>query len=128
MDNLILLKETILAKGFVDENEVRQLETILIKDNIIDLGKANFLFDLNDVISGFNNHSSWNTLFINAICDFLLNDETSPGYLDDSEIKWLEGKIINDGQIDKLEQELLLTLKKKSKNFPKHLEYLLKYT
>ena len=124
--NLKDLKKSILEDGIIDAEEVKQLETILYEDGIIDQEEADFLFELNDEVSGNNNHASWKTFFIKAICDFLLEDETSPGEIDDNECKWLIGKIEGDGQVDEIEKELLVELKLKSKNFPKELNELIK--
>lgn len=64
-------------------------------------------------------------LFIRAIVSYLLEDELSPGEIDDEEADWLYNKIKGDGQIDTLERELLLQLKSQAKNFPAKLEELL---
>jgi hypothetical protein len=73
---------------------------------------------LNDAVSGKDNHPSWETLFIEAITSFLLEDEVSPGEIDDEEAKWLLTKIQGDGQLDKTEKALLDNLKAKAKSFP----------
>lgn len=109
------LKESILADGVIDEQEVKQLRKILYADGIIDKEEAEFLFELNDAVSGKANHSSWETLFVEAITSFLLEDEKSPGVVDDDEAKWLLAKIQSDGKIDDVEAALLKNLKAKAK-------------
>jgi len=116
------LKKSILADGVIDEAEVKQLRQVLYDDGKIDKEEAEFLFELNDAVSGKENHSSWETLFIEAITSFLLEDETSPGEIDEEEANWLLDKIKGDGQVDGIEKALLVNLKKKSKNFPKMLD------
>ncbi len=116
--NLSELKKSILADGVIDETEVKQLREVLYADGKIDKEEAEFLFELNDAVSGKDNHSSWETLFIESITSFLLEDETSPGEIDDNEAKWLLTKIQGDGQLDKTEKALLDNLKKKAKTFP----------
>ena len=96
MSNLKELKKSILADGVIDEQEVKQLHDVLYADGFIDKEEADFLFELNDAVSGKKNHSSWETFFIDAITDFLLEDETSPGEVDEEEANWL---------IDKVQQE-----------------------
>jgi len=118
MSNLNELKKNILADGVIDEVEVKQLREVLYADGIIDKEEAEFLFDLNDAVSGKENDPSWREFFVNAISDFLLEDEASPGEIDEEEAKWLLAKIQGDGQLDKAEKALLENLKKKSKNFP----------
>ena len=89
------------------------------------LEEANFLFELNDAVSGKDNDPAWNALFVKAISSYLLDDENSPGEIDDAEAEWLYAKVKGDGQIDGLEKELLLNLKSQAKCFPAKLEELL---
>jgi hypothetical protein len=126
MSNLKELKKSILADGVIDEQEVKQLREALYADGVIDKEEAEFLFELNDAVSGKENHSSWATLFIDAITSFLLEDEKSPGEVDDEEAKWLVGKIQGDGKLDELELALLNNLKAKAKKLPKSLTELAK--
>jgi uncharacterized tellurite resistance protein B-like protein len=118
MSKLTELKKSILADGVIDEQEVKQLREVLYADGIIDKEEAEFLFELNDVVSGKKNHASWETLFVEAITSFLLEDEKSPGEVDDDEAKWLLDKIQCDGKIDDSEAALLKNLKAKAKNIP----------
>jgi uncharacterized tellurite resistance protein B-like protein len=118
MNKLNELKKFILADGVIDEVEVKQLREVLYADGKIDQEEAEFLFELNDAVSGKTNHSSWETLFIEAISSYLLEDETSPNEIDAEEAKWLLSKIQGDGQLDKIERALLESLKSKVKKFP----------
>jgi len=125
MKSLKQLKKEILADGIIDAAEVKELEALLFADGLIDLEEADFLFELNDAVSGKNNHSNWEPLFIKSISNYLLEDEKSPGEIDESEANWLYKKIKGDGQIDSLEKNLLKHLKENSKNFPSNLQSLL---
>jgi uncharacterized tellurite resistance protein B-like protein len=118
MSTLIELKESILADGVIDEAEVKQLREVLYADGTIDIEEAEFLFELNDAVSGKDNHPSWETLFVEAISAFLLEDEQSPGEIDETEAQWLLEKIQGDGQLDKTEKALIQNLKAKAKKFP----------
>jgi uncharacterized membrane protein YebE (DUF533 family) len=109
------LKKSILADGVIDEQEVKQLREVLYADGIIDKEEADFLFELNDAVSGKANHPSWKELFVEAITSFLLDDEKSPGEIDDDEAKWLLEKIQGDGKVDEVEEALLKNLKAKAK-------------
>ncbi|MBS1570955.1 MAG: TerB family tellurite resistance protein [Bacteroidetes bacterium] len=126
MKSLEQLKNEILADGIIDAAEVKELETVLFADGKIDTEEAEFLFDLNNAVSGKANHESWEALFIKAVSSYLLEDETSAGEIDTNEAEWLYNKIKGDGQIDSTEKNLLLHLKNVSKNFPDNLETLLK--
>ena len=85
---------------------------------------ADFLFELNDAVSGNDNDSSWQELFVEAISAFLLEDENSPGEIDSDEASWLFDKLNSDGQIDSVEKALLNNLKAKAKNLPENLSSL----
>jgi hypothetical protein len=125
MSKLNELKKSILADGVIDEQEVKQLREVLYADGIIDKEEAEFLFELNNAVSGKENHASWKTLFIEAITSFLLEDETSPGIVDEDEAKWLLAKIEGDGKLDDNEVSLLNNLKSKAKQLPQSLTNLL---
>jgi hypothetical protein len=118
MNKLEDLKKSILQDGVIDADEVKTLKDVLYADGVIDKDEAEFLFELNDAVSGKENDPGWEEFFVNAISDFLLEDESSPGEIDEEEAKWLLAKIQGDGQLDRTEKALLENLKKKSKNFP----------
>ena len=122
MSTLQELKKSILADGVIDEAEVKQLREVLYADGKIDREEAEFLFALNDAVSGKANHSSWEALFVESITSFLLEDEASPGEIDDDEAQWLLAKIQGDGQLDGAEKALLASLKSKAKKFPPALD------
>jgi hypothetical protein len=126
MKNLDQLKKELLADGIIDANEVKELKEILYADGVIDTEEANLLFEINDAVSGKENDSTWESLFIEAITNYLLEDEDSPGEIDKEEAEWLFEKVSGDGQIDGIEKNLLLNLKSKAKLFPSNLEPLLK--
>jgi hypothetical protein len=125
MSKLIELKNSILADGIIDEQEVKLLREMLYADNVIDKDEAEFLFELNDAVSGKDNHSSWKDLFVDAISSFLLEDEQSPGEIDPVEEAWLLSKIESDGKVDDIEMALLANLKLKAKSFPQSLSNLI---
>lgn len=125
MKNMNELKRSLLADGVIDEQEVKQLRDILYADGVIDKEEAEFLFELNDAVSGKENHPSWKMLFVEAITSFLLEDETSPGVVDEDEANWLLAKIQGDGKLDNIELALLNNLKTKAKQLPKSLKNLI---
>lgn len=125
MKSLEELKRKLLADGIINLDEANELEQLLFADGKIDSEEAEFIFEINDAVSGKNNDAAWNKLFVKAIASYLLDDENSPGEIDETESDWLYNKIKGDGQIDTVERELLLYLKSKAKNFPTKLEELL---
>ncbi|MDR1552818.1 MAG: YqhA family protein [Prevotellaceae bacterium] len=121
MNKLNEIKEKMLVNNIIGEEEIRQISEILA-DNGISRENANILFDLKDACTG-KNHSSWEKLFIDAITSYLLDDDVSPGQIDDDEAKWLRAKVQHDGKLTKIDKALLANLKKKSINFPEILHY-----
>ena len=119
------LKADLLADGIIDAAEVAKLKEILYADGVIDKEEAEFLFEINDAVTGKENDPSWETFFIQAISDFLLKDEVSPGEIDADEAAWLVEKIGADGQVDGTEKALLVNLQKEAKSFPDALASLL---
>ena len=52
MKSLEQLKSELLADGVIDAAEVTELETVLFADGKIDTEEAEFLFELNNAVSG----------------------------------------------------------------------------
>ena len=75
------LKADLLADGIIDADEVARLKEVLYEDGVIDKEEADFLFEINDAVTGKDNDPAWEAFFIQAIADFLLKDEVSPGEL-----------------------------------------------
>ena len=118
--------KAILEDGVVDDSEVAQLKKRLYADGKIDKEEAEALFTINDAIKGKNNAASWTKLFAEAICDFLLKDETSLGVVDAAEAAWLIEKLEGDGEIDANEKFLLKSLKENAKELAPDLRAKLK--
>ena len=125
MKTLDELKKELLADGIIDAAEVKELEEVLYEDGVIDKDEADFLFELNNAVSGKENAPEWKDFFVKAITSFVLDDEQSNGEVDDDEAKYLYDQIKSDGKIDDIEKALLENIKAKSKNFPTLLAELL---
>ena len=125
MKTLEELKKDLLADGIIDAAEVKELEEVLYEDGVIDKDEADFLFELNNAVSGKENAPEWKDFFVKAITSFVLDDEQSNGEVDDDEAKYLYDQIKGDGQIDDIEKALLENIKAKSNNFPALLAELL---
>lgn len=113
-EKLKQLKASILADGIIDADEVRTINQAIYEDGKIDREEADFMFELNDAVSGKENHYSWKDLFVKAITDYVLKDDTSYGSVDEEEADYLIGKIQGDGKIDEIEQALLLKILEKA--------------
>ena len=119
--NLQEFKAELLADGVIDAEEVAKLKEVLYADGIIDKEEADFLFELNDAVTGKANDASWESFFIQAIADFLLKDEVSPGEIDKEEAEWLLKRIGADGKVDGTEKALLEKLKAEAESLPETL-------
>ena len=87
----------ILEDGVIDADEVKAIKQRLYEDGVIDREEADFLFTLNDGVSGKANHESWKSFFIEAITDHVLDDDETPGVIDQDEATYLIDKIKGDG-------------------------------
>jgi hypothetical protein len=103
------LKNKVLEDGVVDEGEVTQLQTAIMADDKVDREEADVLFEINDKAT--SKCAGWNDLFVTAISNHVLQDDTSPGEIDEAEATWLIDKIKGDGQVDDLEKRLLTNIK-----------------
>jgi uncharacterized tellurite resistance protein B-like protein len=115
MSDLEKLVKAVVADGKVDAQEVDQLRAVLYADGKIDREEADAVFKINNAVSGHANDPAWETFFIKVISDHLLEDENSPGAIDDDEAKWLVKAVEGDGKLDELEKALLRNLKAKAK-------------
>jgi len=110
---------TLLDDGIIDAEETTQIETELYDDGVIDRDEADAMFYIADEADSLC--AEFEVLFVRAICDHLLNDDVSPGAVDDDEGEWLIGKIEGDGEVSDLEKKVLRALKVQAKSLPANL-------
>ncbi len=127
IDDLYTYKKQIIADGKLSDPEVEGLRQLLF-DGEMTKEKGNFLFELKDLVADDKRTQKFEELFVDVISVLLLEDDISPGEIDDDEAKWLRAKLQHKGFIDKLDQKLLENLRKKSINFPEVLNYKTKYS
>ena len=113
---LAALKRAVLQEGVVGPSAVEMIRRVIYGPASaagagIHQSEANFLFELNDATSGRANHVSWTELFVEAISSHLLDDEESPGAVDESEVAWLVDRIEADRKVDDNERALLANIK-----------------
>jgi uncharacterized membrane protein YebE (DUF533 family) len=116
----------ITADGVVDADEVAGIRQRIYADGKIERDEAEFLFAINDAVSGQANHPSWQKLFVEALTSHLLEDEESPGEVDEKEATWLIQQVEGDRQIDETEKALLASIKANAKSLPENLKAKLK--
>lgn len=100
--------QEILDDGVIDDDEVGQIRERLFDDGVIDREEAEFLFLLNDGKS--DAVEAWGALFVEALVAHLLEDDESPGEVDEDEAAWLIEHIEGDGEVDAIELALLVAL------------------
>jgi uncharacterized membrane protein YqhA len=123
MSTLNELKKDIFSDGHIDENDVKRLRDAIFDEAGMNKEKADFLFQLKNSISRKRITKELEELFVEAITGFLLEDEESPGEIDEHEAKWLRAKIQSKGYADNTDKRLLANLRKRSINFPEILNY-----
>ncbi len=107
--------DEILADGIIDAAEVAKIRERIYDDGIIDRDEADFLFQLNDGVSGKENDAGWKDLFVEALTDYVLKDDVSPDVLDADEAGYLIKKIEGDGVVDDVELALIINITAKAK-------------
>ncbi len=113
---LAALGHAVRTEGRVDERRVEQLRRVVYRggragDEGVERRMADFLFDLNDAVTGRPNHPSWTRLFVGAVRSHVLDDDDSPGQVDAAETEWLVGRMEADRQYDPTERALLTKIK-----------------
>lgn len=122
MENFSTIRKQILSDGRLSAADVELLREELYKGDMT-LDKGDFLFSLKEDINPKNVDPSFKDLFVDTICSILLEDEDSPGEIDDSEAKWLRAKLQSHQSLDTYEKTLLKVLKTRSINYPGILNY-----
>lgn len=128
MNDLDDIRKAIVASGSITASDVAELHDIVYKNGRVEQAEAEFLFQLRKELNDLGNLKEWDDFFIQAICDFILDDERSPEAVDELEAAWLVGQIGEDGIIDDVEQRLLKRLRKEAKYFPSNLQKIQKHT
>jgi len=109
------LIKAIIEDGIVDQDEVVQLRKAIYDDGVVDQDEADAMFEINDAVTGNDNCQEYMDLFVEVISDYVLEDEETPGVVDDDEGDYLVEKIGADGKVDLAEKALLKNIAKKAK-------------
>lgn len=117
------IREAVLEDGVIDTEEAMALRERVYLDGKVDQEEADFLFELNDAVSGKDNCSEWTDLFVDALTAFVLEDDETPGVIDESEAIYLISKIFADGTVDSNEIALLTNLKDKAASIHPTLQF-----
>lgn len=109
--SLEALVARIIDDGQVDLDEALDFEREVFEDNFIERAEADAAFAINDACSGGNNHPEWERVFVRTVSAYVLEDETTPGVVDDDEAEYLIENIEGDGVVDGAERALLVNIR-----------------
>ncbi len=123
MEEFKSISSQIFVKGEISEDDIKNLSRIFIENKSINKEIADTLFEIKDKINKRKQAIGFADLFVDTITRFLLEDDESPGEIDEYEAKWLRAKMQRNGKIDEFDRKLLKNLQKKSLNFPEILSY-----
>lgn len=124
MDRLEQLRNELIYEGRpMTEQDVEELKKLIYSGEGMSMAKGNLLFEIKEhVKSNKKTPSSFKRLFIDSISKYLLEDEDSPGRIDNEEAQWLRARIQYISEYDSYDRDLVENIRKKSINFPKILE------
>lgn len=122
MEKLNLLKKQLIADGNLSSADVEQLREAIFEEELT-LEIGDFLYSLKDMVNKEHVAPEFKELFVDTLCSILLEDEDSPGEIDDHEAKWLRAKIQNNARLDEYDAAVLKALRERSINFPPILNY-----
>lgn len=122
MEKLELLKKRLISDGELSRDDIAVLREALYEGGMT-MEKGEFLFSLKDNVNKSKVAAEFKQLFVDAITSLMIEDEDSPGEIDEDEAKWLRAKIQASGGLDPFDRALLRNLKEKSINYPAILNY-----
>jgi hypothetical protein len=114
------VQAAVIADGIVDADEVEMMKKVVYGaggagGSAVDREEADMLFAVNDATTDNEGHdASWQAFFVEAIGKHVLEDDDSPGAIDEDEGDWLVAKIGGDGQVDANEKALMKHIKANS--------------
>jgi hypothetical protein len=86
-------------------------------DGVITPHEAESLFELNNL--GKSTAPEWVDMFVEAISEYVINQEAPQGYVSEANAAWLIAQIDHDGKVDSLaELELLVKVLERASNAP----------
>ena len=105
------LVESIIADGVVDDAEALDFETAVYADGEVERDEADAAFAINNAVSGAANSPEWERVFVRVVTDYVLQDDITPGVVDDDEAAYLIENIEGDDTVDPIERALLVNIR-----------------
>lgn len=101
------LAEQLKAAGAISAEDTLTLRRQMWPDGRIAPDEAELVFALNDCVS--QTCREWVDFFVEALCDYVVCQQSPRGYVDAAKAEWLVARISRDGKVESLsELELLV--------------------
>ena len=108
------------GKGRITADDVQLLRGEVFRDGIVTRAEAESLFALH--ASCLDQCAAWSGFFVEAVTDYIVDQEKPRGYISDENADWLIRAISRDGAVDTAaEMELLVAVLEKAKSSPERL-------
>lgn len=103
----------VVEDASINADQVRELESFVRQDWVIDDQEGKFLFRVNHALGAeFESCPEWTSFFVNSITRFAVLDMNTPGQIDESEGNWL-GDMLDEYSVGNVsENQLLAEIKK----------------
>ncbi|WP_306117860.1 MULTISPECIES: hypothetical protein [unclassified Roseitalea] len=109
-----------VARNRITEADVLTLRLEVFGDGVVSRAEAEALFALDR--SCRDRAPEWVTFFVEALTDYLVNQEPPRGYISEHNADWLIRAIATDGVVDtRTEVELLVNVMEKARSMPAEL-------
>lgn len=107
----------IAARNRITADDVLYLRRNVYQDGMSSRGEVENLFALDGACE--DKGPEWAVFLIEAVCDYVVHQETPQGYLSDNNASWLQSLIIRDGRIERTtELELMVRVLETAKTTP----------
>jgi hypothetical protein len=93
-------------KGYVGPDNVLAMRLTVFDDAMVSAADAEALMSLDESVN--NACGDWGEFFVEALTDFIVNQQKPKGYVDDTNAKWLMDRVRRDSRIKPNELELLV--------------------
>jgi len=110
----------LIDKGAVSDADVQHLRRNVYRNGVVNREEAWGLFSLDQLVK--DKPDSWREFFVEAIADYLVNQEAPRGYITEANAEWLIENVSKDGIVDhRTELELLIKSMELAESVPPHL-------
>lgn len=108
------------AQKRVTGHDVLAARAVIYADMDVSPDEAASLFRINDNV--VDDCAEWRALFVEAMTDYVVRQQSPRGYIDEAKAHWLEEWILADGKVrGETELELLIYILEQAEQAPNHL-------